>query len=98
MKIKPYSIQLLLFVIPFLLFSSLLCAEDLVINVQDFGAIGDGKTINTNYIQAAIDSAYKEGGGRIYFPSGQWMTGKIFLKSNIIYKNRCKYNARICIN
>lgn len=74
----------MLFGILFLSFYSFTCAEDLIINVQDIGAIGDGKTINTNFIQAAIDNVHKEGGGRIYFPSGHWMTGKVFLKSNII--------------
>jgi polygalacturonase len=58
-------------------------AEDLILNIQEFGAIGDGKSINTNAIQTAIDRAHTEGGGKVYFPSGQWMTGKIFLKSNV---------------
>lgn len=46
-------------------------------NVKDFGAVGDGKTLDTNAIQKAIDS-----GGCVYFPCGTYLTGTIYLKSN----------------
>ena len=37
-------------------------------NIVDFGAINDGKTLNTSRIQSAIDAAFKDGGGRVIIP------------------------------
>src|SRR5688500_1750809 len=52
-------------------------------NILDFGAKGDGKTINTASIQFAIDAAHVNGGGRVIIPSGVFLSGSIVLKSNI---------------
>lgn len=52
-----------------------------IINIKDFGAKGDGKTINTNAIQKAINNCPK--GGKVLVPEGIFKTGAIFLKSNI---------------
>jgi len=52
-------------------------------NVADYGAIGDGKTQATKAIQDAIDAASKAGGGKVVFPAGTYMSGAIFVKSNI---------------
>ena len=46
-------------------------------NIKDFGAVGDGITINTRAIQAAIDA-----GGMVYIPNGVFRTGTLYLKSN----------------
>ncbi|MBR0459615.1 MAG: hypothetical protein IJJ26_10295 [Victivallales bacterium] len=46
-------------------------------NVLDYGAKGDGKTLDTAAIQKAIDA-----GGIIHFPAGTYLTGTIYLKSN----------------
>ncbi len=51
-------------------------------NVLDFGAIADGKTKNTKAIQKAIDECAKEG-GRVIVPSGTFVSGSLFLKSNV---------------
>lgn len=52
-------------------------------NIADFGAIADGKTINTYAIQKTIDKCYEHGGGTVYVPPGIFMTGTLILKSNI---------------
>ncbi len=46
-------------------------------NVKEFGAVGDGKTIDTAAIQKAIDA-----GGTVYIPDGTYVTGTLYLKSN----------------
>ena len=54
-----------------------------VYNIKDFGAVGDGKTLNTASIQDAVDYCAKAGGGMVYVPPGEFVTGPIFLRSNI---------------
>ncbi len=54
-----------------------------VLNVLDFGAIADGRTLCTSAIQAAVDACAKAGGGRVLVPPGNYLTGPIFLKSNL---------------
>lgn len=46
------------------------------------GAVGDGKTLNTEAIQAAIDEAAKTG-ATVAFKPGVYRTGAIFLKSGV---------------
>jgi polygalacturonase len=55
----------------------------IVFNVVDFGAAGDGKTLCTTGIQKAVDACAKAGGGRVVFPAGRYITGPIFLRSNV---------------
>jgi polygalacturonase len=52
-------------------------------NIRDFGAIGDGSTVNTVFIQKAIDRCADMGGGRVYVPAGVFITGTIHLKTNV---------------
>ncbi len=47
------------------------------------GAIGDGKTVNTKAIQAAVDACAAAGGGRVVVPAGVFLSGAIFLKSRV---------------
>lgn len=61
--------------------SQVLLAEE--INIKEFGAISDGITLNTEIIQNAIDKYHLEGGGKIIFPKGVYLTGSIVLKSNV---------------
>jgi polygalacturonase len=52
-------------------------------NVKDFGAVGDGKTLDSPAINDAIEKAASAGGGTIYFPAGTYLSYSIRLKSNI---------------
>ncbi len=51
--------------------------------ITDFGAIADGKTLNTEAIAKAIAACSAVGGGQVIIPTGTWLTGPIELKSNI---------------
>lgn len=51
-------------------------------NIVNSGAVGDGKTDNTVFIQKAIDSCAVTG-GQVYVPKGVFLTGTIMLKSNV---------------
>ena len=51
--------------------------------ITDYGAVGDGKTLNTTAIRQAIEAAKKAGGGRIVVPPGTYLTGTILLASNM---------------
>ncbi|RLD78931.1 MAG: glycoside hydrolase [Bacteroidetes bacterium] len=51
-------------------------------NVMAYGAKGDGNTIETQAIQNAVDACHKTG-GIVVFPAGKYLTGTIYLKSNV---------------
>jgi polygalacturonase len=52
-------------------------------NIRNYGAIPDGKTMGTVFIQKAIDDCSANGGGRVIVPAGIYLTGSIRLKSNV---------------
>jgi hypothetical protein len=54
-------------------------------NILDFGAIGDGQTLNTTFINDAIDACTSAGGGMVYVPPGNYLTGTVILKSNVTF-------------
>ena len=51
--------------------------------LTDFGAVGDGVTLNTEAFAKAIDQLSSLGGGRLEVPAGIWFTGPIGLQSHI---------------
>jgi polygalacturonase len=53
------------------------------VNANNFGAVGNGITLNTSAIQKAIDACAKKGGGRVELSPGTYLTGALYLKSNV---------------
>ena len=53
------------------------------VSIEQFGAIGDGKTLNTKSIQKAIDKAASLKNGKVIFPKGNFLSGTIELKSGV---------------
>ena len=54
-----------------------------VYNVRDYGAKGDGKTLDHTAINKAIETATMNGGGQVVVPAGTYLCGSIRLKSHI---------------
>jgi len=60
--------------------------------VEDFGAIGDGVTDDTEAIQNAVNAVYDAGGGLILFPAGTYIVTSVDIRENITYEG---YEATI---
>lgn len=52
-------------------------------NIKNYGAIGDGITLNTKAFEKAITDCAENGGGKVIVPAGIWLTGPIYFKSNV---------------
>ncbi len=52
-------------------------------NVRDFGATGDGRTLDSPAINKAIEAAAAAGGGTVLVPAGNYLCGSIHLQSDI---------------
>jgi polygalacturonase len=52
-------------------------------DVKGYGAVGDGKALDTAAIQKSIDEAAAAKGGRVVFPPGRYLSGTIRLKSHV---------------
>jgi hypothetical protein len=55
-----------------------------IYNIRDFGAAGDGKTLDTMALQKAIDACNKDDGGIVLVPAGVFVIGTVQMKSNVI--------------
>ena len=54
-----------------------------IYNIVDFGAVGDGSSLNTGPVQKAIDACANDKGGTVLVPAGTFVIGTIELKSNV---------------
>ena len=54
-----------------------------IFDIRMFGAVGDGKAVDSPAINKAIDAAAAAGGGTVLFPAGMWLCFSIHLKSNV---------------
>jgi alpha-L-rhamnosidase len=59
------------------------CASRLSVSIREFGAVGDGKTLNTERIQAGIEQLAAKGGGTLVVPEGVYLSGALFLKQGV---------------
>ena len=80
------SMMQTVFLLVFLLYP--LCAgasviQEKVYDICKYGAKGDGKTLNTNAINSAIEYCAENGGGTVLIPKGTFLSGTIYLKDNI---------------
>jgi polygalacturonase len=53
------------------------------VNVLETGAVPDGATVCTAAIQRAIDLCSERGGGTVFIPAGEFITGTLWMRSNI---------------
>ncbi len=54
-----------------------------VFSANSYGAIPDGKTLSSPFIQKAIDACAAKGGGIVTLKPGAYISGSLFLKSNV---------------
>lgn len=62
-------------------------------SVKEYGAAGDGKSLDTDAIQAAVDACSAAGGGAVTVPEGEYVCTTIVLKSHVHL--RLELGARI---
>jgi polygalacturonase len=54
-----------------------------IFDIRTYGAVGDGKTVDSPAINKAIEAAVAAGGGTVFFPAGTWLSFSIRLKSHV---------------
>lgn len=57
--------------------------SDKIYNIVEFGAVADGKTLNTVAFEKAVKACSQNGGGQVLVPDGKFLTGAIHLESNV---------------
>jgi polygalacturonase len=63
--------------------SAAAAAEKTTFSVRDFGAVGDGKALDSPAIDRAIAACAGAGGGTVYLPAGTYLSGSIHLTNNL---------------
>lgn len=78
-----FKFYLIIGVFILLPFAAYATGRDSVCKPQTYGGRADGRTMNTDAIQKAIDVCAQYGGGIVLLSKGVWLSGPITLKSNI---------------
>jgi hypothetical protein len=60
-----------------------LAAQAGVFNIRDYGATGDGKTLDTAALNKAVAACAEAGGGQVRVPPGRYLSATIHLKSHV---------------
>ncbi|KAL2345539.1 hypothetical protein Fmac_006824 [Flemingia macrophylla] len=78
---------------PWIVWSNTLCQQTNLeevrphsVSITEFGAVGDGVTLNTKAFQNAIfylNSFADKGGAKLFVPAGRWLTGSFDLISHL---------------
>ncbi len=58
-------------------------SQDHILTVQDHITTSGREVLLTNQLQELVDQCHENGGGTIYFPPGEYLTGTLFLKSGV---------------
>lgn len=53
------------------------------VNIRDFGAVGDGETLDSAAVQKAFDTVSASGGGTVIIPPGRYLVANLQLRSNL---------------
>lgn len=70
-------------ILVFFIMTILIPVHAAIYNVKDYGAVADGKNIDSPAINKAIEAAAKNGGGTVYVPAGEYSCYSIRLQSHI---------------
>lgn len=54
-----------------------------IFNVRDYGAVGDGVTLDTPALQKAVEACAAAGGGQVVLPPGRYLSGTVQLRSHV---------------
>ncbi len=69
---------------------------DVIYNVKDFGAKGDGNTNDTPAFMLALEAAYRSGGGIVYVPQGSYhVISTLVIPENVHLKGEDNGNTMI---
>lgn len=69
-----------------LIFGQIVVSQEYAYNVKNYITTSGRETLLTGELQSLIDQCHDAGGGTIYFPPGDYLTGTLFLKSNVYLK------------
>ena len=74
-------------------FLAVVCALQMMAdyNVRNYGAKGDGFTLDSPAINAAIEDAVQQGGGRVVVPAG-----RVFKIDTKICSKKCLFSVLLC--
>jgi hypothetical protein len=77
------AIRTILIIIAFTAAQAALAGTSGVFNIREYGAAGDGSTLDTPAINKAIEQCAAAGGGQVLLPPGKYLSGTVHLKSHV---------------